>query len=166
MTALALPGRQTGPDGEGDPDTADHDVVVLPDGDESITNDPRATRTTTQTFGLPDTRAVSVGDGDADGGTVDLTFRRPRAASDAAGQASWVLGLALSLLSEGAVERVVMAEVLAEAAGRSRALEGAYGRAVALLSEYPGDPLVHRTVDLLAKALLRSRRPARAAEEA
>jgi hypothetical protein len=77
-----------------------------------------------------------------------------------------VLGLALALLSEGAAERVIMAEVLAEAAGRSRALEGAYGRAVALLSEYPGDPLVHGTVELLAKALLRSRRPARAPEEA
>jgi hypothetical protein len=56
--------------------------------------------------------------------------------------------------------------VLAESAGRSRAIEGAYGRGVALLSEYPGDPLVQRTVDLLAKALLRSRRPARAADEA
>jgi hypothetical protein len=95
--------------------------------------------------------------------TVDLTFQRPRAAAnDPAAQASWVLGLALALLSEGAAERVAMAEVLAEAAGRSKAIEGAYGRAVALLSEYPGDPLVHRTVDLLAKALLRSRRPARA----
>jgi hypothetical protein len=77
-----------------------------------------------------------------------------------------VFGLALALLSEGAGERATMAEVLAEAAGRSRALEGAYGRAVALLSEYPGDPLVQSTVDLLAKALLRSRRPARTAEEA
>ena len=77
-----------------------------------------------------------------------------------------MFGLALALLSEGVGERVAMAEVLAEAAGRSRALEGAYGRAVALLSEYPGDPLVQRTVDLLAKALLRSRRPARTAEEA
>jgi hypothetical protein len=97
--------------------------------------------------------------------TVDLTFHRPKApASDPAGQASWVLGLALALLSEGAAERVAMAEVLAESAGRSRAIEGAYGRAVALLSEYPGDPLVHRTVDLLAKALLRSRRPARSEE--
>jgi hypothetical protein len=75
-------------------------------------------------------------------------------------------GLALALLTEGTSEDVVMAEVLAEAAGRSRAIEGAYGRAVALLSEFPGDPVVHRTVDLLAKALLRSRRPARAAEEA
>jgi hypothetical protein len=86
--------------------------------------------------------------------------------SDIAGQASWLFGLALGLVTDGAAERQVMTEVLAGAAGRSRALEGAYGRAVALLSEFPGDPLVHQTVDLLAKALLRSRRPARAAEEA
>jgi hypothetical protein len=116
---------------------------------------------------LSATKTVSVGpatpDRDGPDTTVDLTVHRPRAAAiDPAGQASWVLGLALALLSEGAAERVVMAEVLAEAAGRSRAIEGAYGRAVALLSEYPADPLVHRTVDLLAKALLRSRRPARA----
>ena len=114
---------------------------------------------TPKTVSVPSTTA----DGDGPGTTVDLTFHGPRAAVvDPAGQASWVLGLALALLSEGAAERVAMAEVLAEAAGRSRAIEGAYGRAVALLSEYPGDPLVHRTVDLLAKALLRSRRPARA----
>ena len=99
--------------------------------------------------------------------TVDLTRRPARpTAGDQAGLASWVFGLALALLSEGAGERAAMAEVLAEAAGRSRALEGAYGRAVALLSEYPGDPLVQSTVDLLAKALLRSRRPARTADEA
>jgi len=99
--------------------------------------------------------------------TVDLTGRGPKPApTDVAGQATWLFGLALALLTEGTSEEAVMAEVLAGAAGRSRALEGAYGRAVALLSEFPGDPLVHRTVDLLAKALLRSRRPARAAEEA
>jgi hypothetical protein len=98
--------------------------------------------------------------------TLDLTRPRVRPGpGNTAAQASWVFGIALSLLSEGTAERVVMAEVLAEAAGRSRALEGAYGRAVALLSQYPGDPLVHSTVDLLAKALLRSRRPARTAEE-
>ena len=97
--------------------------------------------------------------------TVDLTNVRVRPPdSNPAAQASWVFGLALALLSEGANERLAMAEVLAEAAGRSRALEGAYGRAVALLSEYPGDPLVQETVDLLAKALLRSRRPGRAEE--
>jgi hypothetical protein len=104
---------------------------------------------------------------EADTDTVDLTGSHPKPPdSDVAGQASWLFGLTLGLVTEGAAERVVMAEVLAEAAGRSRALEGAYGRAVALLSEFPGDPLVHQTVDLLAKALLRSRRPARAAEEA
>jgi hypothetical protein len=113
----------------------------------------------------------SPGAGDApvgrDVATVDLTQRQPKPAStDVAGQATWLFGLALALLTEGTSEEVVMAEVLAEAAGRSRAIEGAYGRAVALLSEFPGDPVVHRTVDLLAKALLRSRRPARAAEEA
>jgi hypothetical protein len=113
----------------------------------------------------------SSGAGDAPAGrdvaTVDLTQRQPKPAStDVAGQATWLFGLALALLTEGTSEEVVMAEVLAEAAGRSRAIEGAYGRAVALLSEFPGDPVVHRTVDLLAKALLRSRRPARAAEEA
>jgi hypothetical protein len=160
MTAVApLPGRETRPDGEGDAPSGDHDVVVLPDDTAdtttavpSVTSDPSNTRT------------VSVTSSDTANGAVDLTFHRPRASSDPAGQASWVLGLALALLAEGAAERVIMAEVLAEAAGRSRALEGAYGRAVALLSEYPSDPLVHRTVDLLAKALLRSRRPARAEE--
>ena len=99
--------------------------------------------------------------------TVDLTPHRPKPAdSDIGGQAAWLFGLALALLTEGVAERVAMAEVLAEAAGRSRTLEGAYGRAVALVNEFPGDPIVHRTVDLLAKALLRSRRPSRAAEEA
>ena len=164
MTAVApLPGRETRPDGEGDA-AAGHDVVVLPDTDDSTTSAHSAISDSSNTS---DTKTVSVTSSDEADGTVDLTFHRPKApSSDPAGQASWVLGLALALLSEGAAERVIMAEVLAEAAGRSRAIEGAYGRAVALLSEYPGDPLVHRTVDLLAKALLRSRRPARAPEEA
>jgi hypothetical protein len=164
VTAVApLPGRETPADGEGDAATGGHDVVVLPDTD-STTSTPSATSGTSSTS---DTKTVSVTSSDAADVTVDLTFQRPRAPStDPAGQASWILGLALALLSEGAAERVIMAEVLAEAAGRSRAIEGAYGRAVALLSEYPGDPLVHRTVDLLAKALLRSRRPARSPEEA
>jgi hypothetical protein len=162
VTALApLPGRGTRPDGEGEAATGGHEVVVLPDTADSTTTAPSADTDTSAT------KTVSVNSGDPADGTVDLTFQRPKAPStDPAGQASWVLGLALALLSEGAAERVIMAEVLAEAAGRSRALEGAYGRAVALLSEYPSDPLVHRTVDLLAKALLRSRRPARAPEEA
>jgi hypothetical protein len=164
VTTLApLPGWETGSGGERDAAAGGHDVVVRPN--------PTADATTTAISSSSDTKTVSITrspeEGEGPDTTVDLTFRRPEApANDPAGQASWVLGLALALLSEGAAERVAMAEVLAEAAGRSRAIEGAYGRAVALLSEYPGDPLVHRTVDLLAKALLRSRRPARAAEEA
>jgi len=161
MTAVApLPGRKTGSGGEEEATTGEHDVVLLPETNESTMSPAPADA------GLTSTKTVSVTSGDSSA-TIDLTFHRPKSpATDPAGQASWVLGLALALLSEGAVERVAMAEVLAEAAGRSRALEGAYGRAVALLSEYPADPLVHRTVDLLAKALLRSRRPARAPEEA
>jgi hypothetical protein len=161
MTAVApLPGRETGSGGKEETAAGEHDVVVLPEKDD------RAATAAPADAGLTSTRTVSVTSSDSNA-TIDLTFHRPKSpATDPAGQASWVLGLALALLSEGAAERVAMAEVLAEAAGRSRALEGAYGRAVALLSEYPADPLVHRTVDLLAKALLRSRRPARAPEEA
>lgn len=162
MTAVAPPGREARPGGEGDAAAGDHDVVVLPDTEDSTTA-PCGISDNSDIFNR---KTVSVASSDAADATVDLTFHRPKApSSDPAGQASWVLGLALALLSEGAAERVIMAEILAEAAGRSRAIEGAYGRAVALLSEYPGDPLVHRTVDLLAKALLRSRRPARAPEE-
>lgn len=158
MTTVApLPGRETGAGDEGDAAAGGHDVGVRPDvpADAADPSDRFNTRTV----------SVAADTGNGPDTTVDLTFHRPKAPSnDPAGQASWVLGLALALLSEGAAERVAMAEVLAESAGRSRAIEGAYGRAVALLSEYPSDPLVHRTVDLLAKALLRSRRPARAEE--
>jgi hypothetical protein len=160
VTALALPGREAGSDKEAADAGGGPEVVVL--DDETVTTEAA----TPATSDPPDTKTVSVTDRQAPDLPVDLTFHRPKTpAADPAGQASWVLGLALALISEGAAERIVMAEVLAEAAGRSRALEGAYGRAVALLSEYPGDPLVHRTVDLLAKALLRSRRPARAPED-
>jgi hypothetical protein len=142
VTTLApLPGRNTEPEDRGG-DEAAGAPVGSPDPVDLTGHEPEP----------PD--------------TVDLTGRRPEPPTDVAGQATWLFGLALALLTEGTSEDVVMAEVLAEAAGRSRALEGAYGRAVALLSEFPGDPLVHRTVDLMAKALLRSRRPARAAEEA
>jgi hypothetical protein len=144
-TVAPLPGRETGSGG------TEGAAAASAAPDDAVT----------------DSKTVSISSGTAEAAdtTVDLTFERPRAAAhDPAAQASWVLGQALALLSEGAAERVAMAAVLAEAAGRPRALEGAYGRAVALLSEYPGDPLVHRTVDLLAKALLRSRRPARSEE--
>jgi hypothetical protein len=188
VTTLApLPGRGTEPDDEGDGGAGGQgDVaVVIPEptaADAAMTEKTGAAATTTTTTTTPKTgagaaatttktgAAAAAGRATAAGrygATVDLTPHRPMPpASDVAAQASWLFGLALALLTEGAAERVVMAEVLAEAAGRYRAIEGAYGRAVALLSEFPGDPVVHRTVDLLAKALLRSRRPARAAEEA
>jgi hypothetical protein len=142
VTTLApLPGRDADPDGTGAGSPGD-DLVVADD----------------VALGSPARTSPA---------TLDLTVSRTRpTAGNPAAQASWIFGLALALLSEGTSERVVMAEVLAEAAGRSRALEGAYGRGVALFNEYPGDPLVQSTVDLLAKALLRSRRPARTAEEA
>jgi hypothetical protein len=160
MTLAPLPGREARPDDERDADPGAHEVVVLPDTEDTTTAPLAASDTSS-------IKTVSVTSSDAAEGSIDLTFHRPKApSSDPAGQASWVLGLALALLAEGVAERVIMAEVLAEAAGRARAIEGAYGRSVALLSEYPSDPLVHRTVDLLAKALLRSRRPARAPEEA
>lgn len=169
MTTVApLPGRETGADDEGDAAAGGHDVVVRPDTPADGTTTATSSPSNPSDPSDPsNTRTVSVAAEAGKGAetTVDLTFHRPKAPSnDPAGQASWVLGLALALLSEGAAERVAMAEVLAESAGRSRAIEGAYGRAVALLSEYPSDPLVHRTVDLLAKTLLRSRRPARAEE--
>ena len=145
MTTLApLPGRDTEPDDDGAAAPAQREGTAV-----------------------ADQPTVPAGARRRGPDTIDLT--RPRArppAGDQVALASWLFGLALALLSEGAGERAAMAEVLAETAGRSRALEGAYGRSVALLSEYPGDPLVQSTVDLLAKALLRSRRPARTADEA
>lgn len=160
MTTLApLPGHNAEPDDEGDSGAGGQpDVVTLPDRPPATADAP-----------APATGGArpAVARPGASGDTVDLTGRQPKPApTDVAGQATWLFGLALALLTDGSSEELVMAEVLSEAAGRSRALEGAYGRAVALLSEFPGDPVVHRTVDLLAKALLRSRRPARAAEEA
>jgi len=152
VTTLApLPGRSPEPDDEADGGGGgEHDVVTIPE-DPAVSAAP----------------VVDVDAGPPVAATLDLTGRQPKPpVSNVAGQATWLFGLALALLTEGTSEDVVVAEVLAEAAGRSRAIEGAYGRAVALLSEFPGDPVVHRTVDLLAKALLRSRRPARAAEEA
>jgi hypothetical protein len=155
MTTLApLPGRGAEPD-EGTSGSSGH-------LDRAVLDDPAPAPAP-----VPSPVSTAPGPAPAGADTVDLTPHRPKPPdSDIGGQAAWLFGLALALLTEGVAERVAMAEVLAEAAGRSRALEGAYGRAVALVNEFPGDPVVHRTVDLLAKALLRSRRPSRAAEEA
>jgi hypothetical protein len=69
--------------------------------------------------------------------------------------ASWLVGLALSLVGEGSDDDVAIKQLVAEACESRRALEGAYGRAVALMAEYPDDPQVRATLDLLARALHR-----------
>lgn len=69
--------------------------------------------------------------------------------------APWLVGLALSLATEGIDDDVAVKQLVAEAGDSRRALEGAYGRAVALVAEYPDDPQVRATCDLLARALHR-----------
>ncbi|MGH8991523.1 MAG: hypothetical protein ACRDYV_04405 [Acidimicrobiia bacterium] len=67
--------------------------------------------------------------------------------------APWLVGLALSLVSEGHDDDVAVKQLMVEAGDNHRALEGAYGRAVALVAEYPDDPTVRSTCELLARAL-------------
>ena len=69
--------------------------------------------------------------------------------------AAWLVGLALSLVVEGNDGEVAVKQVVAEAGDDRRALQGAYGRAVALVAEYPDDPAVKATCDLMARALHR-----------
>lgn len=69
--------------------------------------------------------------------------------------APWLVGLALTLAGDHGNEEAAV-EQLVEEAGRSpRSLEGAYGRAVALVAEYPDDPQVKATLELVARALHR-----------
>jgi hypothetical protein len=74
--------------------------------------------------------------------------------------APWLVGLALSLAGEKCDEDVAVKQLVAEAGESRRALEGAYGRGVALVAEYPDDPQVRATLDLLARALHHSLRDA------
>ena len=76
--------------------------------------------------------------------------------------ASWLLGLALSLVMDGADDDAATEELVVESGGSVRALQGAYGRGVVLLSEYPADSTLRQAVDLTSKALLRRHREARA----
>lgn len=70
--------------------------------------------------------------------------------------ASWIFGLALALVTEEAAEDVALDDLITQAEGSFRALEGAYGRGVVLLSEYPDDAELAKTVALLSKALRRA----------
>jgi hypothetical protein len=69
--------------------------------------------------------------------------------------APWLVGLALSLVVEDCDEDVAIKQLVMEAGQSRRALEGAYGRAVALVAEYPDDPQVRATLALLVRALHR-----------
>ncbi len=69
--------------------------------------------------------------------------------------APWLVGLALSLVGEGNDDDDAITHLVTEAGESRRALEGAYGRAVALVAEYPDDRQVKATCDLLARALHR-----------
>lgn len=91
-----------------------------------------------------------------DGADVD------RCRADAA-KAPLLLGLALALVNDGVPAAEAVDELWDEADGSRRALDGAYGRAVALVSEYPSDAAVHQAVVLLSKALRRGSRPLPAA---
>jgi hypothetical protein len=70
-------------------------------------------------------------------------------------EANWLLNFALELVAGGTDECDAISRLLDEAGGNLRALEGAYGRAVALRSDHPDDPVAKRALDLLIKALRR-----------
>ncbi|MDQ3945129.1 MAG: hypothetical protein M3357_08290, partial [Actinomycetota bacterium] len=65
-----------------------------------------------------------------------------RGTGAATASASWLVGLALTLADESSDEEAAVQHLLQEANWSRRALEGAYGRAVALVAEYPDDPQV------------------------
>ncbi|MGH8973399.1 MAG: hypothetical protein ACRD0C_09360 [Acidimicrobiia bacterium] len=66
--------------------------------------------------------------------------------------APWLVGLALTLVDESSDGEAAVQHLVEEAGGSRRALEGAYGRAVALAAEYPDDPQVKATLALVARA--------------
>ncbi|MGH9001075.1 MAG: hypothetical protein ACRDY7_16980 [Acidimicrobiia bacterium] len=72
--------------------------------------------------------------------------------------AAWLFGLALAVVTERVEEPEAVRGLLVESGGNTRALEGAYGRAVALAGEWPDDPNLQRTITVLLKALARSHR--------
>lgn len=66
---------------------------------------------------------------------------------------AWLVGLALSLTSEDCDDERAIEQLLTDAGTDRRALEGAYGRAVALVAEYPDDAALRDTLALLNRAL-------------
>ncbi|HLF40054.1 MAG TPA: hypothetical protein VI854_01135 [Acidimicrobiia bacterium] len=83
-----------------------------------------------------------------------------------AAKGSALLGLALALVHDGASSAEAVGELWVEAADNRRALESAYGRGVALVNDYPGDPDVRQAVVLVSKALRHGARCSAATGEA
>ena len=79
---------------------------------------------------------------------------------------SMLLGLAIALVNDNVLETKAVDELWDEAAGSGRALEGAYGRGVALANYYPHDATVQRALVLICKALRRGSRAVAVADEA
>ena len=79
---------------------------------------------------------------------------------------SLLLGLAIALVNDNVPATKAVDELWAEAAGSGRALEGAYGRGVALANYYPQDATVQRALVLISKALRRGSRVVAVADEA
>jgi hypothetical protein len=63
------------------------------------------------------------------------------------------VGLALTLVDDPGDGEAAVQHLVEQAGGSRRALEGAYGRAVALVAEYPDDAQVKATLALVARAL-------------
>ena len=69
--------------------------------------------------------------------------------------AAWIFALALELATDGVADDAALDRLIDQCGGNGRILEGAYGRAVALLGEYPDDPNVRETFEILVRALRR-----------
>lgn len=82
-----------------------------------------------------------------------MTATLPDRPSGRSVSTAWLVGLALSLTSDEGDDDAAVQQLVAEAGDSPRALEGAYGRAVALVAEYPDDLPLRNTLALLARAL-------------
>jgi len=68
-------------------------------------------------------------------------------------RSAWLLGLATSLAGEGTDDAAAAKELAVLAEGDVLALEGAYGRCLALVSVLPDDSNARRALDLLRRAI-------------
>lgn len=66
---------------------------------------------------------------------------------------AWPLAVALQHVALGDDERATVSAVVKESHGSLRVLEGAYGRALALVNALPGDETAQQVVTLMNKAL-------------